>query len=362
MTFHSPTLALPKPWRTGWAFMAAFALQLLFALSFFVILALATVSAHADDLVCEGDNLVETLAKEQPELLAQIRAEAEKIPNGEGLLWRIEKPGATPSWLYGTMHVADPRVVEMTEAARAAYDGADTVVVEIKEVTNLEGAMASIMVDPSLTMLPDGKTIQDLLDEESLAQLETVLDERGLPMTFIARMKPWMIFSLISVPECELARRSRGEEFLDMRLAKGALEQGKTLKGLETLKEQLSILSGLPLDVQAVLLADTAALGSVLDDMTRTMTDLYLDENISMFMPLFKATAVNPDVSDDITGAYAKFEEDLIETRNHKMAERVQPILDDGNAFVAVGALHLPGEDGLVELLRNAGYTVTLVR
>ena len=147
-----------------------------------------------------------------------------------------------------------------------------------------------------------------------------------------------------------------------MKLAKGALEQGKALKGLETLKEQLSILSGLPLDVQAVLLADTAALGSMLDDMTRTMTDLYLDGNVAMFMPLFKAMAVSPDVSEDITGAYARFEQDLIDTRNHKMAERVQPMLDEGNAFVAVGALHLPGEEGLVELLRNAGYTVTAVR
>ena len=353
---------MPKPLREGWFFIAAVALHLLFALTFFVVLGLATVTAGAQEIVCKGSNLVETLAREQPELLAKIRAEADKIPNGKGRLWRIEKDGADPSWLYGTMHVADPRVVEMTQSARAAYDDAETVVVEIKEVVNLEGEMASIMTDPSLTMLPDGKTIQDLLGEDDMSRVEAVLEERGLPIAFITRMKPWLIFSLISVPECELQRRNRGEEFLDMQLAKGALEKGKTLKGLETLKEQLAIMSGLPLDVQAALLADTAALGPMLDDMTRTMTDLYLDGNITMFMPLVRQTTASPDMVEDKTGAYAKFEEDLILTRNHTMAERVQPILDDGNAFVAVGALHLPGEEGLVQLLRDSGYTVTAVR
>ncbi len=362
MTFISPSLDLFKPVRTSWAIVTAIAVHLLFALSFVIVLAMATTRAQAQEVVCEGNNLLEVLAREQPDLLAEIEAEAAKIPNGDSLLWRIEKDGTKPSWLYGTMHVADPRVLEMKKSARAAYDNADTVVVELAEVTNLQGAMAGLMADPGLTMLPDGKTLQDLLDKEDLAEIEAILEERGIPMTFVSRMKPWMVFSLISIPECELVRRSRGEEFLDKQLATGALERGKALKGLETVKEQLSVLSGLPLDVQAVLLADTAALGPVLNDATTTMTELYLEGNLGMIMPLLQSATVDPNAAEDKTGAYAKFEQDLIQSRNHTMAERAQPMLNDGNVFVAVGALHLPGEEGLVQLLRNNGFTVTAVR
>lgn len=362
MTFISPPLDLFKPLRAGWAIVTAIAVHLLFALSFVIVLAMATSRAQAQDVVCEGNNLLDIMALEQPDALAELEAEAAKIPNGDSLLWRVDKGGTEPSWLYGTMHVADPRVLEMNESARSAYDNADTVVVELTEVTNLEAAMAGLMADPGLTMLPDGKTLQDLLDKEDLAEIEAILMDRGIPMTFVSRMKPWMVFSLISVPECELARRSKGEDFLDKQLATGALERGKALKGLETLKEQLAVLSGLPLDMQAVLLADTAALGTVLNDATTTMTELYLEGKVGMIMPLLQSATVDPNADEDRTGVYAKFEQDLIQSRNHTMAERARPMLNKGNAFVAVGALHLPGEEGLVQLLRNDGYTVTAIR
>ncbi|MEM6462723.1 MAG: TraB/GumN family protein [Pseudomonadota bacterium] len=362
MIFIAAPLEPFKRLRFDWPLLTAAVAHLLLALSFVIVLALATTRAQAQDIVCSGSNLVDTLAEEQPDALAQIMAEAEAVPNGESLLWRVEKGSSEPSWLYGTMHVSDPRVVEMTDAARDAYDRADTIVVEVKEVADLESAMAALMTDPSLTMLPDGKTISDLLSAENLAELEAVLDERGLPLSFFTRMKPWLIFSMISIPDCEMQRRASGLEFLDMKLAGEALQRGKRLEGLETIEEQVSILSNLPLDVQVTLLADTAALGPVLDDVYVTMTELYLDQNIALYMPLIMSAAVNPDVADDKTGIYARFERDLIDTRNHTMAERVQPMLESGNAFIAVGALHLPGEEGLVALLRDAGYTVTPVR
>lgn len=362
MTFISLPVELPRPVRISWTLCVAIALHLALVVSFFIVLAMATTSARADEIACTGNDLVETLEREQPELMAQIRAEAAETPNGDSLFWRVDKDGADPSWLYGTMHVADPRVLEMSPAARDAYDQAETVVVEAKEITNLEQAMASIMGDPNLTMLPGDKTISDYLDEDELAQLEEVLDERGLPLMFVKRMKPWLVFSILSIPECEVSRRSSGTQFLDLKLAMDALDQGKQLRGLESVEEQLSILSGLPIETQAALLVDTAAMGSSLDDVFETMTRLYLEGDLTLFMPLIKSAAFGSEADGDLANAYADFEQDLIDTRNHTMAERVQPMLDDGSAFVAVGALHLPGEQGLVQLLRDAGYTVTAVR
>ncbi|WP_169054158.1 TraB/GumN family protein [Nitratireductor sp. XY-223] len=360
MTFISPPLVRMPAVRFNWALAAAIALHLLLVLSFVAALLAATGRAEAQEIACRGDNLVEALARDNPELLAGIREKAAEIPNGNSLLWRIERDGSAPSWLFGTMHATDPRVLEMSEAARAAFDSAGTVVVESSEITDLEGAMASLMTDPSLTMLDAGTTLQSLLEEADLAEVEAVLKERGVPITFVSRMQPWMVFSLISVPECELARRAQGVSFLDKQLADDALHGGKTLAGLETLKEQLSVLSELPLDVQAQLLADTATLGDLLEDVTATMTELYLDGQIGMIMPLVEATTIESGAAE--TGAYAEFEKNLVLKRNHTMAERVLPMLEEGNAFVAVGALHLPGDEGLVKLLRERGYTVTAVR
>ncbi|WP_419908025.1 TraB/GumN family protein [Hoeflea sp.] len=360
MTFLSPPLVRAPEFRINRTLAVAIMLHFVFVVSFFAVLLLATVRADAQEIACRGDNLIDEIGRDDPELLAEIRKKADQIPNGNSLLWRIERDGSVPSWLYGTMHATDPRVLSMSPAARAAFEGAQTVVVESSEITNLETAMASLMTDPSLTMLEAGTTLQSLLSESDLDEVESALKGRGVPITFVAKMQPWMVFSLISVPDCELARRAQGVSFLDKKLADDALAQGKTLEGLETLKEQLSVLSGLPLDVQARLLADTATLGDTLDDVTATMTELYLDGQVGMIMPLVEATTIEPDAAD--SGAYAEFEKNLVLKRNHTMAERVLPMLEAGNTFVAVGALHLPGEEGLVELLRNSGYTMTAVR
>jgi uncharacterized protein YbaP (TraB family) len=74
-------------------------------------------------------------------------------------------------------------------------------------------------------------------------------------------------------------------------------------------------------------------------------------------MPLAKRLQP-PGTDDDAMSIYAFFEEELIDKRNKRMAERSKPLIDKGNAFIAVGALHLPGKTGLVELLRSAGYKV----
>ena len=85
---------------------------------------------------------------------------------------------------------------------------------------------------------------------------------------------------------------------------------------------------------------------------------LYQRGDTGMFWPLFRAAM--PEEQDDPAG-YAAFEETMITSRNKVMVDHAEPILAKGNAFMAVGALHLPGPEGLVEDFRKAGYTVTAV-
>jgi len=83
---------------------------------------------------------------------------------------------------------------------------------------------------------------------------------------------------------------------------------------------------------------------------------LYQRGETGMFWPMFRA--VIPGAKDDQAG-YAAFEETMITSRNKVMVDHAAPILAKGNAFMAVGALHLPGPEGLIEDFRKAGYTVT---
>jgi len=172
-------------------------------------------------------------------------------------------------------------------------------------------------------------------------------------------MKPWMIASFVALPACEIARKTAGAAFLDQRLAKDALAEGKTLKGLETLIEQISALDSLPVEPQIQGLVQTVELGDKLTDVIETMSQLYLAGDTGMIMPMMRAAA--PETTADAQ-AYADFEQRIIVDRNHVMATRAAPILADGNIFMAVGALHLAGPEGVVELLRKEGFSVTAVK
>lgn len=322
---------------------------------------LAAVSpARAEDgPVCAGRNLLPELQASDPALYATVLAEAEKVPNGKSIFWKIEKPGLEPSWLLGTMHVTDPRVTALPEAARARYEAASTVIIETTDILDEQRAAAAMLGRPDLTMLADGKTIDALLGKEEAAKLETGLKARGIPLVAVARMQPWLISSFVALPACETARKQAGRDFLDKKLALDAKAAGREVVGLETMVEQLSAMAELPAEFHLRGLVETVALGERMEDVFETMTALYLEGKAGEIMPVLKAAA--PGASGEGEG-YAAFEERLIGTRNHVMADRAAPFLEKGNVFMAVGALHLPGEEGVVSLLQKKGFTVTPVR
>lgn len=324
----------------------------------FVLLSLSPASA-AEPPACVGKDLLPELQASDPAAYAKLIGQAKAATNGQGIFWKIEKPGTPASYLLGTMHVTDPRVVAMPDAARAAYEEAQTVVVESDEIADARKASAAILTRPDLTMFTDGRTIPGLLGEKDAAILAEGLKARGLSLTAVSRMKPWMIMSFVALPACELARKQAGLAFLDQKLAQDALADGKTLKGLETMIEQITAIDGLPLEPQLAGLLQVVQLGDGVKDVIETMSQLYLSGQTGMIMPLMRMPP--PGVESDDNG-YADFEQRIIIDRNHRMAERAAPILAEGNVFIAVGALHLPGKEGVVELLRSQGFTLTPVR
>ncbi|MEZ5812558.1 MAG: TraB/GumN family protein [Rhizobiaceae bacterium] len=329
--------------------------NLLFVLSVLAVLLVGVNGARASALpICSGTNMLEQLQRDDPGKIEDIRRQAEAMPNGHGLLWKIEKDGAEPSFLFGTMHLTDERVTRLTDKAQAAFNAADTVIIETTDVLDEQAAALSLMRHPELMMLPGTTTLKSLLSPEQAEIVDAALNDRGIPLGSVSKMQPWMLATMVAIPACEFARRKGGLKVLDVKLARDAAATGKTVAGLETAIEQLQAMASLPLELHVESLVETMKLGDRIGDVYETMVDLYQTGEVGMIWPLFRA--VLPSKEDE---GYAEFEETMVTSRNRGMAENAEPFLQQGGAFIAVGALHLPGEKGLVELLRRAGYRVT---
>ncbi|TKB31261.1 MAG: polysaccharide biosynthesis protein GumN, partial [Mesorhizobium sp.] len=307
---------------------------------------------------CGGSDLLAGLAKSDPAAFKKVETEAAAVPNGRGLLWKLEKPGEEPSYLFGTMHMTDARVTTLPAAAQKAYEGADTIIIETTDALDKAKMMAAMAAEPGLMMFTDNTTLSSLLSPEDAAVLNKGLDARGIPPLTVAKMKPWILSAMVALPACEVARQSAGAPVLDVKLAADAKASGKDVEGLETAVDQLRAMASLPLAYHMKGLVETLKLGDKVNDVNETMIVLYQRGEVGMFWPLFRT--VLPDTADDQAG-YAAFEQTMITSRNKVMVAHAMPILARGNAFMAVGALHLPGPDGLVEDFRKAGYSVTAV-
>ena len=339
--------------------LAVIALANLLFVTAFMLVAMAA-GARAESLpVCAGENLLERMRTEDPAGHAAVLAEAAKVRFGDTLLFRIEKEGAAPSFLFGTMHMTDPRVTGLTAAAKAAFDTATTVAIETTEILDPAKAQMALFSKPELTMFTGADRLSDYLDADDRALLEKGLAARGMQFALIERMKPWLVSGMVAMPACETARKKAGEDILDIALARMAEADGKKLVGLETIVEQFEAMASLPMEFHVKGLVETVALGDMVDDVVETMLALYTEGRTGTIWPVLQR--LTPEGSATLEG-YADFEEALIHARNRTMAERAAPLLDEGGAFIAVGALHLPGEEGLAALFEKAGYTVTPVR
>jgi len=279
------------------------------------------------------------------------------VPNGSGLFWRVEKDGVAPSWLFGTMHVPDEGVTKLRAPVAAAFAGASTLVVESTEVLATPD-FASLQRHVAKGLLPAGETIDTDLSPAQKDALGRLTAAHGIPYFAARRMQPWFLAVALALPPCVKRRMLQGEPVLDQKLYREALAAGKEVIGLETMDEQFAAIASLDNDAQLAGLVEAAELGlASLDAAYATMIELYAEEKVALLpllvrrMPEYGATSGSVE---DMTAS-------LLDARNHRMRDRLRPVLDRGGAFVAVGALHLSGTNGLVALLREDGYRVARV-
>lgn len=331
--------------------LVAAAHLVLFAL-FVLSLASAADALSQPRAACQGEDLVAALRRSDPERLEAAVAEAASVVNGNAIFWKVEKPGLAPSFLLGTMHSADPRVTRMPEGAGEAFAAASTVIIENTQMLDPEAMKAAMIELKDYTFLTDGSTLDEFVAPGRLGDLQSAVEARAMPWMVARHMQPWLIAAAIAIPVCEVEAKNAGAPVLDSLIGHRARAEGKQLVGLETIEEQFAAVSSIPRDFHVNALNETLGLGTLADSMMETTKLLYLEGNTALLLSLIRAYAPKTYAGK----GYAAFQERLIARRNRLMVERAAAYLDRGNAFMAVGALHLPGGEGLVALLRARGF------
>ena len=304
---------------------------------------------------CKGKDLLAALKQSEPDGYARIRKEAEAIANGKALLWRVEREGKAPSYLFGTIHVSDDRVNALSPAIKEALANVKRVALEITFGDDTLAALSSLT---SLTTYQDDKSLKTDLPPNHYAALQAILGKMGLPPGAADRTRPWLMMLQLSFPGCEIVRQTSGLKPLDQRIGEEAKARGVEVVGLETAKSQMEALARLP-EADQIALLSTAIIGHAdIDDAFETLLLRYLDRDVGPILPLQYYLTEKAGLSPT---AMQTFERELIVKRNHKMVEAALPFLDQGALAICVGALHLPGKDGLVELIRAKGYKVTAI-
>lgn len=264
-----------------------------------------------------------------------------------GLLWKIEPPGAPPSYLFGTMHSEDPAVVHLPGPVRRAFDSAQGVTLEV----TLDAT--SLVSMTSAFMLSDGSTLESHVGKPLYRQAVKAMAGYGMPEMMVSGMKPWAVAVTLMTPPGKTGM------VLDLLLYQQALSAGKPVDGLETPMEQMSVFDTLPEKDQILMLKDTLDNLDGVKRMLDRLKSAYLARDLDRLVAVSEASMASLHESDPESAR--RFNEKLITERNHRMAERLRERLQRGRQFIAVGALHLPGEDGLLELLSRQGYRVTVV-
>jgi uncharacterized protein len=279
-------------------------------------------------------------------LLAAVLAAAPALaaePYERGLLWRIEGKGAAPSHVFGTVHLADPRVTRLPSAVAREFDRARSVSLELTLDNSNILALANRMV------YADGRDLASVAGADLFGKAAAITTGLGLPEHLLRMFKPWAVALVLSAPPQDPT------QVLDVVLARAAKEQGKPVHELEGMEEQIAVLEGMPESDQVVLLQQAVDERERLPQIIGRVIEAYLARDLAGMWRLSQETTGERRRLNDVLA------DRLLYQRNERMVERMEPRLAEGGAFVAVGALHLYGNRGVPALLESRGYRVTLV-
>ena len=269
----------------------------------------------------------------------------EGILHPKGLLWKIEKPGQPASHVFGTMHVGDSAVVNLAPEVEYAFRNADRFAMEMLLTLAAEGKINRG------SFFNDGRTLKSVMQADDYRKLLDLLNRRlFISESMVVNMRPWVILVMLMMPQP--SEEAKGVP-LDMMLYRRASVRDIPLLGLETPEEQLAVFESVDIDDQVWMLNRSVEEFNELGGQLSLMLKAYINRDLAALVKLQNKYMYDDSDIDD------RFMYELIDKRNTRMVERMQNYLQKGNAFIAIGALHLPGAHGVLHLLEQKGYKVS---
>ncbi|MFU1477501.1 TraB/GumN family protein [Roseovarius sp. C7] len=316
-------------------------------------LAALTLSASALFAACEGTDLIDALPAHQKEALLDRAAQQ---PNATGILWHAVRED-TRITLFGTFHLRHAATELHLSALTPFIDAADSVYLEMSNA-DAEALQVKLANDPSMMFLTEGPTLPDLLGDADWARLADEFKARNIPPFIAARFKPIWAAMMLGLGPCEARSGALEAEGIDTLIGAYAAGIDKPSQSLEDGAAILRLLDDVPQEKQLDMLRLFFDLTIDADDLMYTTKSRYLSQEIALLWEYSRKVSLEGG-GDSAQEDFDMFEAALLTRRNRDWVARMTSEDFTGDIFVAVGAAHLPGDRGVLNLLENKGFTVT---
>jgi uncharacterized protein len=268
-------------------------------------------------------------------------------PDDNSLLWEVRGKGfKQPAYVFGTIHLIPESDFLLTEATVKAFKQCSAVAFEIdlEKMSDMSAMLPLLMK----AFMRDGVTLRDLVSADDYRLIKGQLDQIGIPMMLVERVKPMFLSALMGEGS---GMNTGGMKSYEIELLAMAKADGKTVHGLETAAYQMSMFDSIPYQAQADMLVQSMKMGSQEDDAMTRMIELYKSQDLYGLQTMIE--------QESGMGPYTGL---LLDRRNINWIPVIERLMREAPVFVAVGAGHLAGENGVLSLLRKAGYEVKPVR
>lgn len=267
----------------------------------------------------------------------------------KSILYKVSSPSSTV-YILGSIHLAKPALYPLDKAIEQAYAESDVLVVELDpespaSVKTMENAMAN------LGMYPAGRSLKTELSKQTYMQLKRYMGRSGLSLQSMERLRPWVVTLQLSI--MEMMRLGYSAELgIDRHFLAKAKKERKAVVELESAQEQMALLSREEKAYQENLLRYTLESMSEMEPMLNTLFLSWKNGDAKAIEKMFLLSMQEDSGMEDVYAA-------LITTRNYKMTDKIVGYLTTGkDYFVVVGAGHVVGKEGIVDLLEKRGYEV----
>jgi len=270
------------------------------------------------------------------------------------LLWKVSGNGlGRPSYIMGTYHFAPASMIDTIPGMEQAFEGCDVVVGEIDKE---EMMSQNVQMKMGMAMMaPPDSTLDKMFSPEDYAIVEKVFDKyfgaMGVKLSQMNMLKPSAIsVQMQAMQAVKYFPNFDQNNLIDMAVQTRANEMGRPSIGLETIEEQTNLLFNTPLDEQAAGLLDACKKDDLFMVMSSALVEAYMAQDLEKIQSIM----TNPELGGDDAEAM----DALIYDRNRSWVVKLVKMMPERTCLVCVGAGHLPGEQGLLQLLRDRGYTV----